>query len=74
MPNLWAKGLNFGVIVYNLRCNRVNFFNPFGLHIINRRVKGVIHKSRENWVTIFEVFEQNVYEIINKKKYGHLNS
>ncbi|RNA20184.1 hypothetical protein BpHYR1_005573 [Brachionus plicatilis] len=29
------------------------------LHIINRGTKGVTQKIRENWVTIFEVFEQN---------------
>ncbi|RNA21526.1 hypothetical protein BpHYR1_033821 [Brachionus plicatilis] len=29
-------GLNFGIIVYNFRCNRVNRFNPFEPHIINR--------------------------------------
>ncbi|RMZ97552.1 hypothetical protein BpHYR1_016845, partial [Brachionus plicatilis] len=64
-------GLNFGVIVYNFRCNRVNRFNPFGPHIINRGPNGVIQKFWENWVNIFEVFEQNGCEIINKKKYGH---
>ncbi|RNA38105.1 hypothetical protein BpHYR1_050861 [Brachionus plicatilis] len=51
--------------------NRVNPFDPFEPHIINRGAKGVIQKFRENWVTIFEVFEQNGCEIINKKKYGH---
>ncbi|RNA04550.1 hypothetical protein BpHYR1_002738 [Brachionus plicatilis] len=40
-------------------CNRVNRYNPFGPHIINRGAKGVTEKIRENWVTIFEVFEQN---------------
>ncbi|RNA25628.1 hypothetical protein BpHYR1_012325 [Brachionus plicatilis] len=54
--------------------NRVNPFDPFDPfepHIINRGAKGVIQKFRENWVNIFEVFEQNGCEIINKKKYGH---
>ncbi|RNA01946.1 hypothetical protein BpHYR1_022262 [Brachionus plicatilis] len=31
-------GFNFGLIVYNFRCNRVNRFNPFEPHIINRGV------------------------------------
>ncbi|RMZ98051.1 hypothetical protein BpHYR1_024890 [Brachionus plicatilis] len=53
--------------------NRVNPFDPFEPHIINRRAKGAIQKFRENWVTIFEVFEQNGCEIINKKKDGHPN-
>ncbi|RMZ94882.1 hypothetical protein BpHYR1_031385 [Brachionus plicatilis] len=51
--------------------NRVNPFDPFEPHIINRGAKGVIQKFRKNWVTIFEVFKQNGCEIINKKKYGH---
>ncbi|RNA29312.1 hypothetical protein BpHYR1_001600 [Brachionus plicatilis] len=42
-----------------IECNRVNRFNPIGPHIINRGAKGVTQKIRENWVTIFEVFEQN---------------
>ncbi|RMZ96960.1 hypothetical protein BpHYR1_034531 [Brachionus plicatilis] len=53
------------------RCNRVNRFNPFEPHIINRGGKWVKKKFRENWVTIFEVFEQNGCEIRNKKKIGH---
>ncbi|RNA26386.1 hypothetical protein BpHYR1_040254 [Brachionus plicatilis] len=68
------KRLNFGLIVYNFRCNRVNRFNPFEPHIINRGVQhfcglSLITKSRLS--AIFEVFEQNGCEIRNKKKIGH---
>ncbi|RNA43709.1 hypothetical protein BpHYR1_045973 [Brachionus plicatilis] len=69
--NILFLGLNFWAIIYNVSGNRVNPFDPFEPHIINRGAKGVIQKFRKNWVTIFEIFEQNGCEIINKKKYGH---
>ncbi|RNA01556.1 hypothetical protein BpHYR1_017767, partial [Brachionus plicatilis] len=59
--------LNFLAIIYNYRGSRVNPFDPFEPPIFNREAKGIIQKFRENWVTIFEVFEQNGFEIINKK-------
>ncbi|RNA06501.1 hypothetical protein BpHYR1_028716 [Brachionus plicatilis] len=62
--------INLKVFLLN-RCNRVNRFNSFEPHIINRGGKWVEKKFRENWVTIFEVFEQNGCEIRNKKKIGH---
>ncbi|RNA29661.1 hypothetical protein BpHYR1_012710 [Brachionus plicatilis] len=38
-------GLNFGLIVYNFRCNRVNRFNPFEPHIINRGVLSLFNSK-----------------------------
>ncbi|RNA04216.1 hypothetical protein BpHYR1_015045 [Brachionus plicatilis] len=32
--------------------DRVNRFNPFGPHIINRGAKGAIQKFRENWLKL----------------------
>ncbi|RNA03505.1 hypothetical protein BpHYR1_023821 [Brachionus plicatilis] len=57
---------------YNLFCHRIeNNINNIFPHIISRGGKWVKKKFRENWVTIFEVFEQNGCEIRNKKKIGH---
>ncbi|RNA20561.1 hypothetical protein BpHYR1_024563 [Brachionus plicatilis] len=54
-------------------CNRVNRFNPFGPHNINRGAKGVTQKIRENWVTIFESLKNSeVFCILHgTKKYSN---
>ncbi|RNA02763.1 hypothetical protein BpHYR1_029187, partial [Brachionus plicatilis] len=71
--------LNFGLIVYNFRCNRVNRFNPFEPHIINRGVlicSYGFYQNFSNFTGIPHFFTQIFRKIVKKseKKYIYFSN